>query len=36
MRRFGEPDEAAQTVLFLMSDEASYVVGANVNISGGR
>jgi len=34
--RFGEPDEVAQTVLYLMSDEASYVVGANVAISGGR
>lgn len=34
--RFGEPDEVAQTVLYLMSDEASYVVGANVTISGGR
>ncbi|MBX3513420.1 MAG: SDR family oxidoreductase [Xanthobacteraceae bacterium] len=34
--RFGESDEVAQTVLFLMSEEASYVVGANVNISGGR
>lgn len=34
--RFGEPDEVAQTVLYLMSEEASYVVGANVTISGGR
>ncbi len=34
--RFGEPEEVAQTVLYLMSDEASYVVGANVSISGGR
>ncbi|MBS4083097.1 MAG: SDR family oxidoreductase [Rhizobiales bacterium] len=34
--RFGEPGEVAQTVLYLMSDEASYVVGANVSISGGR
>jgi len=34
--RFGEPEEVAQTVLYLMSDEASYVVGANVTISGGR
>jgi NAD(P)-dependent dehydrogenase (short-subunit alcohol dehydrogenase family) len=34
--RFGEPDEVAHTVLYLMSDEASYVVGANVSISGGR
>lgn len=34
--RFGEPNEVAQTVLYLMSDEASYVVGANVSISGGR
>lgn len=34
--RFGEPDEVAQSVLYLMSDEASYVVGANLSISGGR
>lgn len=34
--RFGQPDEVAQTVLYLMSDESSYVVGANVSISGGR
>ena len=34
--RFGEPDEVAQTVLYLMSDESSYVVGANLSISGGR
>ncbi len=34
--RFGRPEEVAQTVLYLMSDESSYVVGANVSISGGR
>ncbi len=34
--RFGTPQEVAETVLYLMSDEASYVVGANLSISGGR
>ncbi|MBY0530945.1 MAG: SDR family oxidoreductase [Xanthobacteraceae bacterium] len=34
--RFGTPEEVAETVLYLMSDQASYVVGANLSISGGR
>ena len=34
--RFGQPEEVAESVLYLMSDQASYVVGANLNISGGR
>lgn len=34
--RFGQPEEVAESVLYLMSDQASYVVGANLSISGGR
>jgi NAD(P)-dependent dehydrogenase (short-subunit alcohol dehydrogenase family) len=36
MQRPGEPDEIAETVLFLLSDAASYVTGALLNVSGGR
>ena len=35
MRRLGRLDEVARVVLFLLSDEASYVTGANVEITGG-
>ncbi len=33
--RFGEPDEVARAVLFLASDEASFLTGAAVPIDGG-
>ncbi len=33
--REGTPDEVAACVVFLVSDEASYVTGANLNLSGG-
>jgi NAD(P)-dependent dehydrogenase (short-subunit alcohol dehydrogenase family) len=33
--REGTPDEVAASVVFLASDEASYVTGANLNLSGG-
>jgi 3alpha(or 20beta)-hydroxysteroid dehydrogenase len=35
MRRTGTPEEIAQTVLFLLSDEASYITGAEVAVDGG-
>jgi NAD(P)-dependent dehydrogenase (short-subunit alcohol dehydrogenase family) len=36
MNRIGEPEEIAETILFLMSDAASYITGANIPVSGGR
>jgi 2-hydroxycyclohexanecarboxyl-CoA dehydrogenase len=35
MRRIGEPDEVAAVIAFLASDDASYVTGQTVNVSGG-
>ncbi len=35
MRRYGSIDEIPGTVVFLMSDDASYTTGINVPISGG-
>jgi len=35
-KRGGEPEEVANLILWLASDEASYVNGALVNIGGGR
>jgi NAD(P)-dependent dehydrogenase (short-subunit alcohol dehydrogenase family) len=36
MRRGGHPDEVAQAILWLLSDEASYSTGTFVDVSGGR
>lgn len=36
MGRAGEPDEVAKVVLFLVSDLASYMTGAVLEIAGGR
>ena len=33
--RSGEPDEVANAVLFLVSDEASYITGAELHVDGG-
>jgi NAD(P)-dependent dehydrogenase (short-subunit alcohol dehydrogenase family) len=36
MKRPGPPEEVAEAVLWLLSDAASYVTGAILNVSGGR
>ncbi|MFT6772979.1 MAG: NAD(P)-dependent dehydrogenase (short-subunit alcohol dehydrogenase family) [Paracoccaceae bacterium] len=36
MGRAGSPEEIANSVLWLLSDEASYVTGAIVDVTGGR
>ena len=35
LRRLGTPEDEANLVLFLASDEASYITGATVDINGG-
>ena len=36
LQRPGEPEEVARAILWLASDEASYMTGAIVDVSGGR
>jgi NAD(P)-dependent dehydrogenase (short-subunit alcohol dehydrogenase family) len=36
MGRTGLPNEVAEPILFLLSDAASYITGAVLNVSGGR
>lgn len=36
MQRGGQADEVAQSILWLLSDEASYVTGAILDVTGGR
>jgi NAD(P)-dependent dehydrogenase (short-subunit alcohol dehydrogenase family) len=35
MKRFGTPEEVGHAVLFLASDEASYITGVELNVDGG-
>ena len=36
MQRAGSAEEVANTIVWLMSPEASYVTGANIDVAGGR
>ena len=36
MGRGGQPDEVAEAILYLLSDAASYITGANLRVSGAR
>jgi NAD(P)-dependent dehydrogenase (short-subunit alcohol dehydrogenase family) len=36
MKRGGRPDEVARSVLWLLSEEASYITGSILDVSGGR
>jgi 3-oxoacyl-[acyl-carrier protein] reductase len=35
LRRFGEPDEISDVIVFLCSDLASYVTGQTIHVNGG-
>ena len=35
MKKFGTPEDVASLVLYLSSDEASYITGQNFHINGG-
>jgi NAD(P)-dependent dehydrogenase (short-subunit alcohol dehydrogenase family) len=35
LRRFGTPQDIANAALFLASDEAGYVTGADLHVDGG-
>jgi NAD(P)-dependent dehydrogenase (short-subunit alcohol dehydrogenase family) len=36
LKRFGKPDEVAAAVVFLVSEPASYITGATINVDGGQ
>ena len=36
MKRYGTVEEIANAIVWLMSPEASYVTGANIDVAGGR
>jgi 3-oxoacyl-[acyl-carrier protein] reductase len=35
MKRFGEPDEVADLVVFLASKKAAYITGTVISVNGG-
>jgi NAD(P)-dependent dehydrogenase (short-subunit alcohol dehydrogenase family) len=36
MKRGGQPEEVAQAIVWLLSEQASYVTGTRLDVSGGR
>jgi NAD(P)-dependent dehydrogenase (short-subunit alcohol dehydrogenase family) len=36
LQRFGRPEEVAGPIAFLASEDASYITGAVINVSGGQ
>jgi NAD(P)-dependent dehydrogenase (short-subunit alcohol dehydrogenase family) len=36
MQRGGQPEEVANAIAWLLSDEASYITGTLLDVSGGR
>lgn len=36
LRRFGEPEEIADTIAFLASDKSEFITGSSVEVSGGQ
>jgi 3-oxoacyl-[acyl-carrier protein] reductase len=35
LKRFGKPEEVAEVVAFLVSDQAAYIVGQSIVVDGG-
>lgn len=35
LRRFGKPDEVAETIAFLASNKSSFINGASIEVTGG-
>ena len=36
MKRVGSSEEVAKAVIFLASDDASYITGVELNVDGGK
>ena len=36
LKRLGTPEEIANTIAFLASDESGYITGHNLSVDGGR